>query len=375
MVAHRATLDVSRALIHYVARPLHDERRHCVAGALYTQIGLPLRRRFRYGDHAPSDGNVTETRLHSSATSTTYDPPVGWPINGITTTNPAGHMVTTKYSHGTGLVTSVLDANKKLTEIEYDGLGRSVKLWGTGEPRSGETPTATVAYNIPVAGGTSQPNGPIKTVMRQLLSGTGSSAKYTESHAYEDGFGRVREVQTPSPHGGRIVAVTAYDARGLTSVKALPAYNSAAPGSGLRNPAFESLPQWTRTRYDGLNRPIAGIDMNLAVEFRRTSTSCPGMDRVEVQPSVGGKVATVLDIAGRTVKKEEWLDSATHHDTTHVYSLAGNLTKLTDAKGNVRTFSYDWLDRRTGISAPDSGNTSTGYDAAGRILWPAPRCG
>ncbi|MEU8403044.1 IS5/IS1182 family transposase, partial [Nonomuraea sp. NPDC048892] len=27
MIAHRATLDVSRALIHYVARLLHDERR------------------------------------------------------------------------------------------------------------------------------------------------------------------------------------------------------------------------------------------------------------------------------------------------------------------------------------------------------------
>ncbi|MFC5827206.1 RHS repeat-associated core domain-containing protein [Nonomuraea insulae] len=383
---------------YFTKLPSIVERRagdDCVAGALYSKSVFLYDGGSDPATNAPSDGNVTETRLHPSATSisatkatfdaygrtltttdglnkvtsTTYDPPVGWPINGITTTNPAGHKVTTKYSHGTGLVTSVLDANKKLTEIEYDGLGRSVKLWGTGEPRSGETPTATVAYNIPVAGSTSQPNGPIKTVMRQLLSGTGSSAKYTESHAYEDGLGRVREVQTPSPHGGRIVAVTAYDARGLTSVKALPAYNSAAPGSGLLNPAFEALPQWTRTRYDGLNRPIASIDMNLAVEFRRTSTSYPGMDRVEVQPSVGGKVATVLDIAGRTVKKEEWLDSATHHDTTHVYSLAGNLTKLTDAKGNVRTFSYDWLDRRTGISASDSGNTSTGYDAAGRILW------
>ncbi|MER6000779.1 RHS repeat-associated core domain-containing protein [Nonomuraea angiospora] len=383
---------------YFTKLPSVVERRagdDCVAGALYGKSVFLYDGGSDPATNAPSDGNVTETRLHFNATgssvtkgtfdeygrtltttdplnkvtTTSYDPPVGWPLNGVTTTNPLGQKTTTKYSYGTGLVISVLDANRRLTEIDHDGLGRSVRLWGTGEPRSGGTPTATVAYDIPVAGSASQPNGPIKTVMRQLLSGTGGAAKYTESHTYEDGFGRIREVQTPSPQGGRTIAVTAYDARGLTYVKALPAYNGGAPGSGLLNPAFESLPQWTKTLYDALKRPIANIDMNLAVEFRRTTTSYPGMDRAEVQPSVGGKVATVLDTAGRTIKKEEWLDTSTHHDTTYAYNLAGKLTRLTDANGNVRTFSYDWLDRRIATTAPDSGSASTGYDAAGRILW------
>ncbi|MEO3807294.1 RHS repeat-associated core domain-containing protein [Nonomuraea sp. B1E8] len=383
---------------YFTKLPSTVERRagdDCATGALYGKSVFLYDGGSNPAANAPSDGNVTETRLHFSATgtsvskatfdeygrtlsttdalnkitTTSYDPPVGWPLNGVTTTNPLGQKTTTKYGHRTGMVTSVLDANRRLTEIDYDSLGRSVRLWATGEPRSGGTPTATVAYVIPVAGTGSQPNGPIKTVMRQLLSGAGSSAKYTESHTYEDGFGRVREVQTPSPTGGRTVAVTAYDPRGLAYVKALPVYNGASPGSGLLNPVFESLPQWTKTLYDALKRPIANIDMNLAVEFRRTRTSYPGMDRAEVQPSVGGKVATVLDIAGRTVKKEEWSDASTHHDTTYTYNLAGKLTRLTDANGNIRTFSYDWLDRRTATTAPDSGSTSTGYDAAGRILW------
>ncbi|WP_433367959.1 polymorphic toxin-type HINT domain-containing protein [Streptosporangium sp. CA-115845] len=338
--------------------------------------------------NAPSDGNVTETRTYASATSvsttkatfddygrpltstdalnktttTSYSPAVGWPHVGATVTNPLGHTVTTTSSHLSGLPASLVDANNKRLEIDYDALGRTTTLWGPGEPRAGGTPTATVAYDVSAT-------APARTTMRKLLSGTGTNAKYLTTYSYDDGLGRAREVQSASPAGGRIVVATTYDARGLTRAVTQPAYNTGAPGSGLLNPVLTALPQWTETLYDTLQRPTAVIERSLAAELRRTTTAYPGADRIEVTPPVGGKTATVSDAAGRAVKTEEWKDAVVHHDTVYGYDVAGQLAKVTDANGNVRTFSYDWLGRRTAATDPDAGSGTTGYDAMGRILW------
>ncbi|GII91903.1 polymorphic toxin-type HINT domain-containing protein [Sinosporangium siamense] len=205
--------------------------------------------------------------------------------------------------------------------------------------------------------------------MRRLLSGTGAGAVYTAGHSYEDGLGRTRETQTESPQGGRAVTVTAYDGRGLITVTSGPAHNGSAAGSGLLNPTLTLLPQWAKTEFDGLERPTAVIDYHLSTELRRTTHAYPGANRVETTPPVGGKNVTVTDAAGQTVKKEEWKDAVVHHDTAYAYDHSGNLTSVTDARGNVRTFTYDWLQQRTAATDPDAGSSSTGYDAAGRPLW------
>ncbi|WP_346115403.1 polymorphic toxin-type HINT domain-containing protein [Nonomuraea maheshkhaliensis] len=341
--------------------------------------------------NTPSDGNVTETRSYASATTTsttkntfddygrlltatdamgkvtttTYTPAVGWPNQGAKVTNPLGHAVTTFSSYRNGLPTKLVDANGKATEIDYDALGRAVALWEPGQPRSAGTPTATVAYDIPFDGNLGQPTAPAKTTLRRLLRGT----TYLTSYSYDDGLGRTREEQTASPTAGRVVTVTTYDSRGLTAATSQPAYNGNAPGSGLLNPVLSSLPSWTKTVYDSMERPTAVIDYRQAAEFRRTTTAYPGLDRIEVTPPVGGKTATVSDVFDRTIKTEEWKEAATHHDTSYTYNAAGNLTKITDASGNVRTFTFDWLGRRTGATDPDAGSSGYGYDAAGRPLW------
>ncbi|RVX42174.1 intein/RHS repeat-associated protein [Nonomuraea polychroma] len=341
--------------------------------------------------NTPSDGNITETRSYASATTisvtkntfddygrpltatdamgkvttTTYTPTVGWPHQGVAVRNPLGHTVTTFSSHRNGLPAKLIDANNKTTEIDYDALGRATTLWEPDQPRSAGTPTATVAYDIPFDGNLGQPTAPAKTTMRRLLRGT----TYLTSYSYDDGLGRSREEQTASPSGGRIVTVTTYDARGLIAATSQPAHNGDAPGSGLLNPALTTLPSWTKKVYDSMERPTAAIDHHKSTEYRRTTTAYPGLDRVEVTPPVGGKTVTVSDVYDRTVKTEEWKDASTHHDTTYGYNAAGNLTKITDANGNVRTYTYDWLGRRTAATDPDAGSATYGYDAAGRQVW------
>ncbi|MCA2175028.1 hypothetical protein LDL08_02405 [Nonomuraea glycinis] len=339
----------------------------------------------------PSDGNPTEVRSYAGASTistskatfddygrprtatdplgktstTTYTPPVGWPHTGVATTNPLGHTVTARLSHTLGEAVSVTDANGKTTEMDYDALGRTTALWKPGQPRSGGTPSATVAYDIAFDGWQGQPTEPIKTTVSQLLTGT----TYTTTYSYEDGLGRTREAQTASPAGGRIVTATTYDPRGLTATQSEPVHNTDEAGSGLLNPATTSLPQWTKNTYDDQERPVATIAYHLGTELRRTTTAYPGSERTEVTPPVGGKTATVTDVFGRTVKVEEWSDGATHADTTYGYDLNGNLTTMTDANGNVRTYTHDWLNRRTAATDPDAGSSSYGYDLAGQLAW------
>ncbi|WP_143020550.1 hypothetical protein, partial [Sinosporangium album] len=383
-----------------ISYPSVQERRSgdsCASGALIGKTVTLYDGGTDPATNSPSDGNVTETRNHASAstisttkstfddygrpltstdplnktTTSSYSPATGWPSTGVTTTNPLGaaHTTTTVSSYLIGLPTSVTDANNKTYEIDYDALGRTTTLWGPGEPRSAGTATVTIAYDIPSGGWMAQPSGPVKTTTRRLLSGTGANAVYTSEHSYEDGLGRTRETQTESPAGGRIVNVAAYDGRGLVTATSGAAHNSAAAGSGLLNPALTTLPQWSRTQFDGLERPTAVIDFNLSTELRRTTHAYSGGDKVETTPPTGGKTATVTDAAGQTVKTEEWKDATVHHDTTYAYDRSGNLTAITDARGKERTFTYDWLRQRTAATDPDSGSSSAGYDAAGRLTW------
>ncbi|MEU7890653.1 DNRLRE domain-containing protein [Microbispora bryophytorum] len=282
--------------------------------------------------NTPTRGNVTETRAYRTSTdyatskstfdnygrpltmtdplnkttTTTYAPTVGWPNNGVTVTNPLGHTVTTWSSPYNGQPVGMRDANNNDVNIDYDVLGRTLQLWTPDAPKTAGTPAAKVAYTITAT-------QPSRTTVSHLQSGSGSTAKYTSNYTYSDGVGRQREVQTASPTGGRIVQVTTYDGRGLTERTSGPVYNGSAPGSGLLNPAWSSVPQWSKQEYDRLGRVTAQIDMTTGTtgetEFRRTTSNYLGADKYEVIPPVGGKTVYYTDADDQVTKIEEWLSS------------------------------------------------------------------
>ncbi|WP_157530880.1 RHS repeat-associated core domain-containing protein [Microtetraspora niveoalba] len=307
------------------------------------------------------------TDVRGKTTGISYSPAVGYPVNGITRTNPLGYVQTAWPSSAHGGIVGMRDANNRMTNVDYDALGRTVTLWTPGQPKSGGTPAAKITYNIPFDGSLGQPISPANVRIDKLISGQGVSVKWVSSVSFEDGNGRLREEQMPSPTGGRMVKITSYDARGLEVIKSAPIYNSATAGSGLLNPALSDLPSWTKTVFDGLGRQTAKIEYGGANEVRRSTTEYVGMDTYTVIPPLGGRTSYTTNHSGKITKISEqvgsqWLDSLREYD------LRGNLIKTVDANGNVRTFTYDWAKRRTASTDPDFGAATATYDLAGNLV-------
>jgi len=339
----------------------------------------------------PYDGNATEVRSYTDAatastvkhtfddqgrvktetdplgkvTSTTFAPATGYPTDGVTVTNPLNQSTVTITSPAFGNPTKVQDINGKITESDYDALGRLTAIWRPTEPRSAGTPSSTFTYVTPSTGITS-PTGPTLVTSKQLQSGTGATAVWLSSYEYDDGFGRAVETQAPGPQGGRVVTVTRNDSRGLSALESQPFYNSAAAGSGLLNPAENAIPQYSTTSYDAQEQASADVTKAAGAELWRTTTTDHGDHTVEVPPT-GGQTVTWTDIRDKTTRVQNYLAATTHQDTTYTYTPTHELATVTDPNGNVSTYTYDWTGNRLTAVDPDSGKSTTVYDLAGKV--------
>ncbi|RCG29633.1 hypothetical protein DQ384_18760 [Sphaerisporangium album] len=366
----------------------------CTSGTLLARTVTLYDGATNLAGNTPSAGDATETRTYSGDTEyttvtatfdrygrdisttdargkitrTAYQPAVGYPIDGVKVTNSVEHTATTWSSPSHGQNLKIRDAAGHDVVIDYDALGRTLRYWTPEQPQSGGTPAARVDYSIPYDGNLGQPTSAAKSTMNTLRSGTGGSAKWLSTHTYIDGFGRPRETQGASPAGGRVVTVTTYDTRGLSAARSAPAYNSAPPGSALLNPALTDLPQWSRSAYDGAGQIVAQVNYSTGRELSRTTTRYFG-DRIEVQPPAGGKTVYYSDLKDRVTKVEEWADGVTHHDMTYAYDVNGHMTRMVDAAGNIRTFTFDSAGRRIASHDPDTGDSQDHYDAAGLLTW------
>lgn len=385
--------NTTKWLINYVASEEKHAGDDCSAGTLLSRSVTLYDGSTDPSTNTPTAGNITESRDYDTAstytatkstfdgygrvltstdplgktTTTSYSPSAGWPTGGVTATNPLGHTATTWPSAWGGVV-GVRDSNGNDSNIDYDALGRPTTLWTPAQPKSGGTAAATISYTITFDGNMGQPTAPARTTMNRLQSGSGTTATWVSTASYIDGLARHRESQAASPAGGRIVTATGYDTRGLAASVSAPFYNSSAPGSGLLNAAWTSLPQWSTTVYDGMQRPVTQIDKSASSEVRRTTTTYYG-DRTETQPPLGGKTVTYTDADSRATKVEQWLDGTTHNDTTYSYDASDRLIKTVDANGNSRTFTYDLLGRKLTTHDPDAGDSQSSYDPAGQVTW------
>ncbi|NUO55589.1 MAG: RHS repeat protein, partial [Hamadaea sp.] len=301
----------------------------------------------------------------SRTTSTRYQPAQG-PTTGKTVTNALNQAESTTLDPGRGLPVAMVATTGARTDLTYDPLGQLTQVWLPGRPKASFAgqPSFRYAYRT-------QEAAPSWIRTDRITA----KDTYVSSFAVYDGFLRQRQVQAPSPEGGRIVTDTLTDSRGLAYLSRGPYRQDLAPDGTLIEPDINLVPSMNLTRFDGAERPTEQIFLKYNAEPTdgrwRTSTTYGG-DRVSVNPPTGGTATTALvDARGRTTELWQYRGSSPsgdHDVTRYQYTKAGALAQVTDPAGNIWRYQYDVRGRKTLATDPDAGQTTAAYDAAGQVL-------
>ncbi|MFB8775602.1 RHS repeat-associated core domain-containing protein [Streptomyces broussonetiae] len=295
------------------------------------------------------------------AVTTTYEPATG-PVTRTVVTNPLGHTLTTEVDPRRGVATAETDANGKRTDVEYDALGRVVKVWEPGRAKSQypDSPNASYEYRI----SRTQP----AAVTTRELRGDGSTEA---SYVLYDGLLRERQSQFRSANGtGRVLTETQYDSRGLAWKVFDDYYATGEPEPVLVTGDDTKSPAVARTEYDGAGRETVTVSMKYGTETRRSTTVYDGNHTTVIPPAGGMAATTVTDALGRTTEVIEYTNPGrtASQSVKYTYDERGSLSKVTDPAGNERTFEYDLRGQQIRATDPDQGTTSSTYDPLGRPL-------
>ncbi|MER8046658.1 RHS repeat-associated core domain-containing protein [Streptomyces sp. NPDC094032] len=296
---------------------------------------------------------LTSTDGRGLTTATAYAPAKG-NLSTVTVTDPKGHTVTTTMDPAFATPVSTADANGRTTTSTYDAFGRitAVRLPGTA---ASDAADYLFTYQV-------NQSAPSRTSTIRITDRAGGT--YLSEFTFLDALGRTAETQTPSPSGtGRIVTQTRYDNQGRTAAATAPMYMAGTSGTALAVPSVADIPSETRTAYDTLGRASEAALWSKGAKRHATTTTWHA-DQATVSPPAGQPTTHHLDALGRTTRVVETLDSGSA-TTTYGYDSQDRLTRITDAKGNITDYTYDWLGRRLTGDDPDTGLTTTAYDADG----------
>ncbi len=313
---------------------------------------------------------VRSVRKDGRTTTTSYSPATGFAAKITETTPPAkaadpdsAQTSVTELEPLRGQPAATVDTNGKRTELSYDALGRSSKVW-LPDRRPSQTPSYEFTYFVD--------EGKPVAVRTQTLNNNGGQIP---SYAIYDGFLRERQTQAVGPDGGRILSDTFYDERGLATKAFAPYYTEGSPNRDLFQPDNAlSVESQIRTTYDGLGRPVQ--EQQIAGngdggKVLATTKTLYGGDRTTIIPPEGDTATTTLtDARDRTteLRHHHKRSADAEFDTTkYTYTPRGELAKVTDPAGNSWSYGYDQMGRQTSADDPDRGRTTTTYDDRGQV--------
>lgn len=323
-------------------------------------------------------GRVTSTTDGKNKTTMmTYQPETSWSINGVKVTTPdpddggsaTAQSTTTWYSRLWGTPYRIQDPNGQTTRIVADSVGRTAQVFKPAQIANypNGTPTAQFTYTITTADNSEGVPDLVSTVppmvtTKELQSGS----TFLTSYTYTDGLGRTRETQTAASGGtGRTAVSTRYDTSGNVTGTSAPFYNSGIAGSGMVLPTVATLPSYTDLLIDYAGRTTESRLMALGnAQAQVQNRNNYHGDYVTEMPASGERRNVYNDVFGQTSKIVEFGPST--YTTNYAYDRSGHLAKVTDAKGNISTYEYNWLGEVTKSVEPDTGTRLTTYDANGR---------
>lgn len=314
---------------------------------------------------------VRTVRADGRTTTTTYVPATGLVTEIKVTTPPADSTdATTAQTTVTtvdplrGTAVKETDTNGNVSELTYDALGRSMKVW-LPDRRNTQVPNQEFAYTVTDA---------TVAVATKTLNNKGGQIT---SYALYDGFQRERQTQSPGPDGGSVITDVFYDERGLPAKTFEPYYTTGKPSSVLFKPADAlSVETQTRTTFDGLNRAVETRQIagnGDGGQVLNTTRTIYGGDRTTVIPPVGGTATTtVKDVRGNITELQQHHSrsaDAPFDTTSYVYTPRDELEKVTGPGGMSWSYEYDQLGRQIKVNDPDKGTTSSSYDDRGQLTF------
>ena len=280
-----------------------------------------------------SGANIT-TRTEST---NTYDAQGRGPV---TVKNALNHLETRGYDWRYGVMTSLQGPNLLTTSWTYDAFARPQT-----EDRADGTRTTTT-YN-PCA---SCVPGSVYSIVTTNTVIAGGATVSPPARAYYDTLGRsILSAQTG--FGGQdVYAETLYDSLGRVGYKSANYF------------ASDSVIRWTQFDYDALGRTVkttAPDNSFSTATYNGRTTSTTNNNGVTNSRTVNsqGKVVSVTDAVG----------TADASSVAYEYDNWGNLSKTTDAAGNVTQMSYDLLGRKTQLVDPDMGSWTYTVDNLGQV--------
>ncbi|WP_420031353.1 RHS repeat-associated core domain-containing protein [Streptomyces sp. cg28] len=331
----------------------------------YTTADAPIWQKIAtsYYDTLGRPNKVMDTNDLITAT-TTYTPAAAGPLTQTTATNAKGHTTKSELDFATGTPLKVTDPNNKVTESQYDSLGRITKVWLPNHLsiQYKDTPSYTYTYKVTSAD--------LSWIATSALQGDGSG--YNTTYEFYDSLLRPRQTQSPTPVGGRMVAITLYDNRGLAISSQGDIWD---PKSGPSSTPVqtEGSPQLQAdTTYDGAGRATQTVTKVGGQTRFTTKTAYLGDTVTTTSPAGGQATAVVTNALGQTTERREYASpdpSGDYTATKYTYTPAGQQKTVTaEADKSQWSYTYDLFGRQTSATDPDRGTSTTEYDTLDRKI-------
>ncbi|HEX2269002.1 MAG TPA: hypothetical protein VHH35_05690, partial [Pyrinomonadaceae bacterium] len=273
---------------------------------------------------------------------------------------PKQQTYTYERQPGTNFILNVVDPLNRMTAMTYDSLGNVTSV--TRMAGTEDAVTAEMTYE-PLFNQVETITDPLDHTTTFDYNNNGLLTSVIDPLTKETTFD-----YNPA---GQLVSVTdaldrttefGYDAGDLVSItdpldRTVTRYVDAA---GRATRVTNALGQTTRYEFDANNQSAQGIDPNGGVS--------------EVGHDANGNITSLTD-ARDNVRSFIYDDmdrvvtarDALLHDEVYEYDENGNLAQVTDRKNQITTFTYDQLDRLTQITYADSSTTTYTYDSVNRL--------
>ncbi|MFD4586914.1 polymorphic toxin-type HINT domain-containing protein [Streptomyces sp. NPDC058434] len=314
-----------------------------VATTTYDVLGRPL--------------EVKDTSDTLTAKST-YTPTATGPLTSTTAENAKSHITTTLVDFATGAPTKVTDPNNKVTQSEYDSLGRVTKVWLPNRSKSlGKTPNYVYAYSVTASAPSWVSTGTLK----------GDASGYNTTYEIYDSLLRPRQTQSPSPIGGRLISETLYDGRGL-AVSALSDIwdQASAPSGGLVATDGGQAPMQADTTYDGAARAVKAETKTKNVLLWSIDTTYTGDTVATSAPAGGQAIAVTSNALGQVTQRREYGSTeptgSNYTTTDYTYTPAGQQKTVEGPDKATWSYTYDLFGRQVTAKDPDTGTSTTEYN-------------